>query len=759
MAQVLVTEDYLSDVGQALRTKLGTSETFTPAQMGNAIRRIPTGEPSVLVSKSIVANGTYDPADDDADGYNAVTVNVPNSYSAGDEGKVVDNGALVAQTSQNITQNGTYDTTLINEVDVDVAGGGGGTTNVLSGTTPPSSSQGENGAIYLEYLNAASGILSYVRTNNTVFDLVLSNWTYRTSDKVVFRFKNVGSHNDNWGVFLGVTPYSSTGALWMQYNLYSGRTALNIAHGGSWSGDGNYSFTGPSNTSLYYEIIINGSNIEIKSGAARGKYNDTQVSTSLGSASDVDTSSPTLFPTNGSSKLNVEFHELMVYRGENLIHHYCPIQGGIKDLVDSTTYTISSAGATYGSALEPLITEAHLKKSNAWQNLIGSNINDVNVGGGGSGVELLTRAAWDALTTAQKQAKGLVAIQDSNSGYLRGELVNGADYLPVGIYLPYSDETKIICSAHPGNYDVTANTWGDGTNPINFSAVGSTQNADGSVSIKTKTDGTLAYVDLGINGTPFTVYIVGKVTNANGTYTRELGVMASRSSGQGLLLYGTTINVSSWASDTSTGISALSYFVGVLQFAGSGNAQGCVIASSSATPSFISKQPSTAGRYITIGRTDIDPDTYNAEPSDMDILFLGVTTDVESQSVITQNMQYLAQELIERPIPTEHSKACHIYTNSTGGFDAAIYVQNGYWDDDNNQFIADGQPYSVLYTTVQESNTYNCNGIATLGYPSNWCVYATDAITDGTNNYSSGDQVKTWSYSSSVDFYIWESST
>jgi hypothetical protein len=49
---------------------------------------------------------------------------VPNSYSAGDEGKVVSNGALVAQSSDTVTTNNTYDTTLINSLTVNVSGGG-----------------------------------------------------------------------------------------------------------------------------------------------------------------------------------------------------------------------------------------------------------------------------------------------------------------------------------------------------------------------------------------------------------------------------------------------------------------------------------------------------------------------------------------------------------------------------------------------------------------------------------------------------------
>ena len=79
--------------------------------------------PPSLGSKTITANGTYLASADNLDGYDEVTANVPNTYAAGDEGKVVSNGALVAQSSENITQNGTYDTTLKNQVVVNVSGG------------------------------------------------------------------------------------------------------------------------------------------------------------------------------------------------------------------------------------------------------------------------------------------------------------------------------------------------------------------------------------------------------------------------------------------------------------------------------------------------------------------------------------------------------------------------------------------------------------------------------------------------------------
>lgn len=83
------------------------------------------GGEAVLIDKNISANGTYNASSDNADGYKKVVVSVPNSYSAGDEGKVVSNGALVSQTSVTYTENGTYDTTLKNSVTVDVQGSSG----------------------------------------------------------------------------------------------------------------------------------------------------------------------------------------------------------------------------------------------------------------------------------------------------------------------------------------------------------------------------------------------------------------------------------------------------------------------------------------------------------------------------------------------------------------------------------------------------------------------------------------------------------
>ncbi len=112
----------LTSIANAIRTKGGTSASLAfPAGFVSAVQAIPSGGITPTGTKQITANGS----NIDVESYKYADVAVPNSYSAGDEGKVVSNGALVAQTSDTVTTNDTYDTTLINLLTVNVSGGGG----------------------------------------------------------------------------------------------------------------------------------------------------------------------------------------------------------------------------------------------------------------------------------------------------------------------------------------------------------------------------------------------------------------------------------------------------------------------------------------------------------------------------------------------------------------------------------------------------------------------------------------------------------
>ena len=355
--------------------------------------------------------------------YETANVLVPNSYVAADEGKVVSNGALVAQGDLTILANGLYNTLLYGSVDVNVpglvptgritindllvtdvsqyaeaqvvdsdiisdnikaginilgvTGSYEGTSHILAGPVDPTEDNGSDGDVYLKYYGEDQ---YYMLTNNHVLDLDLINYIYRTSDKIVFRFKNIGTHIDKWGCLLRTTA-SSTADLMVQYNMYSNRSVLNVAHGGSWSGDGNYTFDGPNNTSKYYELTIDGSSITLKSGLYYGDYNTTEFTATLGSASDVDTLSIKLFPTHGPSSLNIAFYEMEAYRDNALIHDYKPVSGGIKDLIDNTLFPVSVVGVTfqkYNSA--GVIYDSFAKVNGTWHPLIGEDINNINIG-------------------------------------------------------------------------------------------------------------------------------------------------------------------------------------------------------------------------------------------------------------------------------------------------------------------------------------------------------------------------------------------
>lgn len=173
----------LTSVANAIRTKGGTSSQMSfPSGFVSAIENIhtgstPTGTKEISITengtttedvtdyayaeievavpasavdsgtKNITANGTGQ----DVVGYAAVDVAVPNTYAAGDEGKVVSSGALVAQTSGSTSANGTVDTTLINSLSVSVPASA-----VVSGTLTVDSS-GTKDVTNYQYASVPAG--------------------------------------------------------------------------------------------------------------------------------------------------------------------------------------------------------------------------------------------------------------------------------------------------------------------------------------------------------------------------------------------------------------------------------------------------------------------------------------------------------------------------------------------------------------------------------------------------------------------------
>ena len=91
MTKVLVTESYLSDIADSIRSKTGSSATYTPAEMSDAIDGISSsGGITPSGTKTITTNGSHD-----VTAYATASVSVPAS--------AVDSGSV------SISSNGTHD--------------------------------------------------------------------------------------------------------------------------------------------------------------------------------------------------------------------------------------------------------------------------------------------------------------------------------------------------------------------------------------------------------------------------------------------------------------------------------------------------------------------------------------------------------------------------------------------------------------------------------------------------------------------------
>jgi hypothetical protein len=317
MAKDLVERNTMTAIGNAIRSKLNNSTRYKPSEMAGAILSIPEGYPEPAGTISITQNGTQNVKD-----YASASVAVPNCYAAGDEGKVVSNGALVAQTARaaEITQNGSYDTTLNDEVTVNVSGGGGGETEEYVGDFTPGSNAN----------TAKSG-----------------GWQFTTkSGGLKIKGVRFFPRDSTCDVFIS----DANG------NTVASKTGVTVT-ADQWNDiDFDNTVTLDANTTY----VVWGSNASVAM-----KYLNASIS-------------------------------------PNLVTYI----KGLYSASFSTFPTTNEYGTAYGVDMIALVPAA--------------------------GIPTLTEAQWNALTTAQKQAYGLVGIIKSATGFERGDLVNGADYVETG---------------------------------------------------------------------------------------------------------------------------------------------------------------------------------------------------------------------------------------------------------------------------------------------------------------------------------------
>lgn len=115
---ITISTDIEPELGEKTITENGTYYAFEDNLDG--YDEVSVNIPKIVESKNITQNGIYE-APEGVDGYSPITVNVPNTYDQSEIGKVVtDTTTLTSQTSTTIRSNNTYDTTLNNEVVVEV---------------------------------------------------------------------------------------------------------------------------------------------------------------------------------------------------------------------------------------------------------------------------------------------------------------------------------------------------------------------------------------------------------------------------------------------------------------------------------------------------------------------------------------------------------------------------------------------------------------------------------------------------------------
>lgn len=356
------------------------------------------GGEAVLEPLSVIANGDYYP-ESGVDGFDEVHVDVPNSYAAGDEGKVVKNGALIAQTAHaTITANGTYDTTENNSVQVNVSGGGstlitknitqngtynasadnadgysqvvvdvsgGGGNVVLTGSDIPTSAIGQNGDVYRQIIPIEQGInyVEYLESSGTQYiDTGIignNNLNVQCIYKILVSSGNVfGARQSSSSRQFGAT-------------IYSGSTYLNKYSGGTPDARNGLSVAIGDIVKMYSRNVNTGSN------TTAVYFNDTLRGTQSSSAFTTP-SSIVLFGTNQSGTKNLvanEIRRIAFFDGNNVIADYIPCLdvNGIpcmwENIAKEYAYNDGTGSFAYGTSTTPAELEPvyYVKNNGAWE--------------------------------------------------------------------------------------------------------------------------------------------------------------------------------------------------------------------------------------------------------------------------------------------------------------------------------------------------------------------------------------------------------
>jgi hypothetical protein len=286
------------------------------------------------------------------------------------------------------------------------------------------------------------------------------------------------------------------------------------------------------------------------------------------------------------------------------------------------------------------IDEFYLKVKGTWLLASNGSISDVNLSGG---VPVFTKEQWDAKTTEEKQAYGIVAVTDG-SGYICGSVYDGSKARGItnADYLPYTVADFVsLCRA---DYDaVGERTWGIGTSPLEFSGIVPTRQPDGSIGVYNYGSYNSGYARVSI-GTSFTAYLVGKLITGSYVY----GSMAYFWTGRAFLLDAEAENLqlSAWGSKVALPNNVPrygGYFVSCLRWNGSSGAGTATSVGGS-----VSSLATCGGRissYLHISGIQAEASGKEGNRgADLNVLFFAVVNTAEDDNTIIDNVNHLSQK-------------------------------------------------------------------------------------------------------------------
>ena len=246
------------------------------------------------------------------------------------------------------------------------------------------------------------------------------------------------------------------------------------------------------------------------------------------------------------------------------------------------------------------------------------------------GPEIISRSDWNALTTAQKQAKGLVVIQDASTGFKRGEYINGADYHDT--LLQYSVYSDILEEDKSSTHESGTSIWGGLT-------LGGVMDNDADTAVIT--DGKAVSFNLSAANTSVTIYALMKRHSNTESGNRTLvGVPYAMNADNlpNIFCNGTTVNTSVYGSDVAiSGISSTNYVLYTM-------AINAVSKKVDFYANGVLKRSnvwfSNSGGHIVFGAAETD--LTNA--ISCNIKYIGIVDGYESENVIMNNHYIIMNE-------------------------------------------------------------------------------------------------------------------